>query len=286
MTATKIVNKKNFEVETEKFCVVRPDAKLQEKAQLFKARRIREAAEGGALLREEVGNLLRSRKVWDDEKEKLYLALAKSLKEDEAKLAKAKKVKMKLSEAKDLALKMANSFQGIQTLQAERSSLDHLTAEGMASGAEYDFLLAHCVRKADGTPYYVDYDDMTGRDVCPVYEKAKEVFMDLLYGPYEEQLKRRPEWKFLLSQKMVNENLRLIDKDGKTVDGLGRRVDDKGRLINADGKWVNDAGELVDELGFLVEDEDGYFTDDEGKPIGQTVCGKVDAAETPEAIVN
>jgi len=266
-----IVNKKTFDVKVEnevkKFCVIRPDSKLQAKAQLFKAKKIRESADGGALLREEVEKLLRERKIWDDDKELLYKTYVTSIREDENKLHKAKSNKMKLNDVKDLSLKIASTFQLIQNLQSQRNSLDNLTAEGIAASAEFDYLLAHCTKHEDGTAYYVDYDDMAERESCPVYDKAKEAFLDLLYGPYEEELKKRPEWKFLLKHKFVNEKLQLIDKEGNLVDGIGRKVDEKGRLINSDGKLVNDKGELVDDLGFLIPSDEGYYTDDEGNEI-------------------
>jgi hypothetical protein len=254
-------------VEAE-YAVVKPDAKLQSKAQLFKANKVREAAQGGALLREEVDKLLRSRKVWDDQKEQLYEALVKALREDEEALATAKRRGKKLSEARDIALRMAANFTAVKSLQAERSGLDHLTAEGMAAGAEFDYLLAHSVRCGDGKAYYESYEDMADRPECPVYEKAKVAFMDLLYGPYEEQLKRRPEWKFLLANKFVDEKLNLIDKDGHRVDGLGRRVDDKGRLVNAAGEAVDDKGNRLDEDGFLRMEE-GEWGPEEEKTGGE-----------------
>lgn len=263
-----IVNKKVFDVEGTKYCVVRPDAKLQNKAQLFKAKKIRETAEGGALLREEVDKLLRERKIWDEEKENLYRELVKSLKEDEVKLAGAKRQKMKLTEVRDLSFQMASTFQSIQSLQNERNSLDSLTSEGMAAAAEFDFLLSHCTRNADGSPFYASYEDMTEREECPVYEKAKTAFLDLIYIPYEDNLKKRPEWKFLLEHKFVNADLKLVDKEGNLIDGFGRKLDEKGRLVNEKGQLVNGNGDLVDELGFLVASDEGYFTDDEGNPLG------------------
>jgi hypothetical protein len=250
------------------YCVTRPDSALKAKAQLFKASKIREAASGGALLRDEVGKLLRDRGVWDDEKDDLYVRLATAIKADEAELVAAKKRGAKKSEGKDIALRMAANFQNLQALQTERTSLDHLTAEGMAASGEFDFLLAHSVKTADGKPYYASYDDMAGRVECPVFEKAKEAFMELLYGGYEDQLKKRPEWQFLLQHGYVNDKLRLVNKEGQLVDGLGRRVDADGRLVNDQGELVDDQGRRVDDRGFLLADG-GEWAEDDG-PVEAT----------------
>jgi hypothetical protein len=276
-----------FDVEADgakrEFYVVKPTSQLRARAQMHKAAKIREAAQGGALLREEVVKLLRDRKVWDDEKEELYLKLAQALKSDEVLLAEAKKRRARKSEGRDIALRMAANFSALQTLQAERSSLDHLTAEGMSVNAEFDYLLSHCTKTAEGNDYYASYDEMVAKAECPVFETAKEKFQELLFGRYEEELKKRPEMKFLIETKCVDEKLNLIDKDGHRIDGLGRRVDDKGRLINGAGELVDGEGRRVDENGFLVMDEGGWSEDEE--PAKGEVNVEVKTVEDAAAVL-
>jgi hypothetical protein len=103
---------------------------------------------------------------------------------------------------------------------------------------------------------------MAGGPSAPSSRRPRTPSWNSSTGRYEDQLKKRPEWQFLLQHKFVDDKLRLVNKDGRLVDGLGRRVDANGRLVNDKGELVDDQGRRVDDRGFLLADE-GEWAEDE-----------------------
>jgi len=92
-----------------------------------------------------------------------------------------------------------------------------------------------------------------------------------------------PENKFLSKWNFVDENLRLVNKQGHLID-----LD--GRLINEDGNYVDEDGNVVDINGVKIADDGEYdvefspFLDDEGNPIEQEV--ESEDVEDSEKTVN
>jgi hypothetical protein len=87
-----------------------------------------------------------------------------------------------------------------------------------------------------------------------------------MYGLDSDFEKKLPENKFLITYKLVNEDLEYVDSKGRPVDEEGRLIDENGRFINEEGKFVDKDGNLVDDKGdYVIEFKP--FLDDEGKPI-------------------
>jgi hypothetical protein len=223
---TKIVFKATVGGAEREYCVTRPDSALKAKAQLFKAAKIREAAAGGALLRDEVDKLLRDRGVWDEQKQQLYVKLAKALRDDEAE---------PWSRPRSGGPRRARGGTSPCGWRPTSSpsvppgrAVEPGRADGRGDGGRGRVRLPPGPLRQDGRREAL-LRLLRGHGgagpSAPSSRGPSDAFMELLYGSYEDQLKKRPEWQFLLQHKFVNDKLRLVNKDGHLVDGLGRRVD-------------------------------------------------------------
>jgi hypothetical protein len=234
------------------FQVRKPTQDQLNKAQRVQNRVFREAVEGGAILRAQIEAVMRQRKLWDDEKQKERDNLLAKLLEGEKKLATGK---IKLSEARKIALEMRGNRWRLVLLNRDRNELDGNTAEAQAENARFNALVSMCtVYAKDGKPYYESYEDYLGREDDPVALPAASHFGRLYWGVDDEAEKKLPENKFLLKYKMCDEKMRLVDQKGRWVDEQGKLLDEQGRLIN-------DKGELVDFEGNLITEEGEYKVD-------------------------
>ena len=151
--------------------------------------------------------------------------------------------------------------------------MDSNTAEGQADNTRFNYLMACCVVDNDtGKPIFVDED---GNPSLSEYEKdASEDYLveaagklaEMLYGLDDDYESKLPENKFLKQYNFVNEDLKLIDSEGRPVDREGRLIDADGRFIDEDGNFVDRNGTRIDEDGeYLVEQEP--FLDEDGKAV-------------------
>lgn len=253
------MNKRVFEVEVDgkpvKLAVVRPSHRVVDQGQLVYNRAFREAVtpsdgKPGALVRQKVEEVLREQNLWDDAKQARYRELADAVNKGELKLAMGANSGLTKLQCRDLALKMARDRAEIRRLTADRNRLDEVTAEARAEQARFNHYVAACtVYEESGSPYFRDAEDYLSREDDPAVLPAASNLGRLIYGLDDDYEKKLPENRFLLKYKFVDEQLRLVDKDGKFVDERGRPVDGRGRLVNERGELVDADGNLLTEDG-------------------------------------
>lgn len=253
-----------------KLAIVPPSAQQQLDARLTHAKAYKDALEAGAMMREELDKFLRKSKLWDDERQAEAERLKKVLLDGELKLRKGG---MKLKEAKELALQMADARLQFHQLFSERNAMETETADAYADQARFNFMVAICtVYDKDRKPYFTkdgehpSVDDYIERST---EDSAFEIAMklnEILNPDSSFDVKKLPENGFLLKYKFVNDDLHLIDEKGRKVDRKGRLVNDKGYFVNENNERVDGDGNKIDEDGnYLVDSQP--FLDDDGKPI-------------------
>ena len=244
--------------------VIDPTAKDRNEAQLHYLKAFRKALENGAILRQKLEDYLRDQKIWDEEKETRYSEIVKEIAEGERQLGKGG---IKLTEAKDIALNMRDCRNEFRVLVSERTSMDANTAESQADNASFNYLVYSCtVDPNSGKRIFDDLDDYEENADEPFAARAAAALADKLYQLDPDYEKGLPENKFLVQYKFADNELRLLNEDGKLVDEEGRLLNDDGRFINEDGKLVDLDGNLVTEEGDFVT-EFVPFTDEDGKPV-------------------
>ena len=241
-------------------------ATLQQQTEATKVynRAFRDALESGALLRNKLEDYMRNQGMWNDEKQADLELMQKEILDKEKQLAKGG---IRLSVAKDAALEMADKRAEIRAMLMERNSLDSSTAEGQADNARFDYLVsATLVYNDSNKPYFKDLADYRNKNTEAVSLEAARRLAQKLYGLDSNHEQNLAENKFLREFDFVDEDLRLLNKDGKLVDR-------EGNLVNEDGRYIDEEGNLIDVDGNRVNEEGDYefkrqpFLDDDGKPI-------------------
>lgn len=277
-------DKRTFEVAGIKYAVVRPKMELLVKANEQRRKTFNEELESGSLLRDQLESELRKRKLWSDDREAKYQQLRTEVIEMEFKLAKGG---IKLSQAKDIALKMRDTRNDMVELLSSRTELDSNCCEGKADAVRFNYLFANClVYEETGEPYFPGglQEYLVNQEDLVALHGASEFFY--LISDTEEVDSKLPENQFLKKFKFVDEHFRLVDKEGRLTDGKGRHIDEAGNFI----KWTSDddfvfvdaeGRELTDSGEFDIEPEP--FLDDEGNPIDESDFEEEEAVPEEEA---
>jgi hypothetical protein len=256
------------EAQTISITVKKPGNQLLSRAQRIAAKAWNECVNDGIMTKKELQKYMEKHDIWNKEKEKKENDKVKQITEYEKKLylkdGKAKK--MKLSEARDIAIKMRIARAELRDLIAERLGMESNTAEALSDNTRFDFLVANCTFDENGqNKVYNSLDDYLEKSDDDVAFAAATALAELMYSIDKDVEANLPENRFLSKFKYVNDDLSLVDKEGHRVDSKGRRVDD-------DGYYINDENQRVDLEGNLLDEEGNYipsvtYTDDSGKII-------------------
>lgn len=278
-------NERILKVDENEIYIRNPVLKDYREAKKIYNQAFKDALDSGAYVREQLDKILRDRGLWDDEKQTEYSTLIKELDECEKSLAKGG---IKLSKARELALKMRESRTKMRFILIDKMSFDSHTAEAQAEQAQFDFLLTKCavLNKNRDKQYFKNYDNYLERSDEPASIAIATLFSKLYYNTLNSE-KDLPENKFLCKFKFVNESLRLVDENGKLINSAGHHIDENGRLIkyNEDDTYV-----FVDEDGNELNDDGSYkiefspFLDEDGDPIEEEIQEKVEKEKDVDGV--
>jgi hypothetical protein len=266
--------------------VKKPTAQDYNKSQIAYNKAFREALDSGALLRQKLTDYMKEQGIWDEKKEKQYEDLVDKISEMEDAL---KGGGIRLSEAKDIALKLKQKREEFRDLLSERNSLDNNSAEGQSDNARFTSLVSTCVFDASGNnPKFADIKAYEAQSDQPWAVEAASELANMLYNVDPNYDKNLEENKFLQEFNFIDEDLRLINDEGHLTDVDGRLINEEGRFIayrTEEGKKSKDADEVyfVNREGEEVvlvtnkDDEEEWvklslkerkpFLDDEDNPI-------------------
>lgn len=247
-----------------KFSMKSPSFKDQREAQKVYNQAFADAVKSGCIVRGRLDDLLREQGLWDEAKERKMNTIQQQIFDNEQILAKGG---INLNSAKTVALEIRELRQELRELISSRTSLDSNTAEGQADNARFNYLVSCCLVYADNNKcYFENYENYLNKSADPIAIKAAQVLASRLYGLDDNYESNLAENKFLKQYNFVDENLRLVNKDGHLVDEDGRLIDESGRFVNEKGEYVDKDGKLVDDNGDYVC-EFKPFLDEDGNPI-------------------
>ena len=277
------VESKDLDGNDKNVLVVRPDSKKLAEAQKVYNKFFRDGLESGALLRQRLDGYMREQGIWSDEKEKQYNELTAKINESEKKLAGGG---IKLSVAKELAMKMREDRVSFRNLISERNQMDSSTAEGQSDNARFNYLVSVCILDPDTRkPLFQDIDDYDSQAAEPYVVEAAGELASIMYNLSPDYEKKLPENKFLKRFQFVDEELRLINDDAHLVDGEGRLINEEGRFVAYDEDGTS---YFIDRDGNKLDEEGNYVTDDESEPVflddkGEPIVLESEAEEADEA---
>ncbi len=260
--------KETFRVDEKEYAVLRPKPQDSREAQKVYNATFAELLSSGGLLRQRLGDYMRDQGLWDDKKEAQQRKLVETINETELKLQRGG---IKLSEARELALNIRRARMELRNLISRRNELDVNTVEGQAENARFNVLVTRCLVYNDtGKPVYKDVDDYLENGSDEAAFLGAQTLAEMMYQLDKNHEASLPENKFLKEWKFVNEDLRLVNKEGHLVDTEGRLINDDGHYVDKDGNLVDINGNPVDKDGNYQVDQQP-FLDDDGNPITNEV---------------
>lgn len=259
------VKTKNEDGEDIVYYSQRPTQKQLSEAQIVAAKVLKKGMKDpDTLMRHQLHEYLVKQGLWTEEQEKTVNDLNTQLVEE---LTKLKAGGIKLSEAKDLAIGIRAKRQLKMLIEFQKMNMDEFTLEAMAENARFDYLVSATSKKEDGSNVFSSYDDYkekSDKDYASALAAGLASMIHRVDPDWESKL---PENQFLKKHKFVDNDLKLVNKDGHYVTSDGKRID-------KDFNYVDDNGNLLDQNGNKIDPKDGLplveekpFLDDDGNPI-------------------
>ncbi len=274
-------DKRVFDYDGTEYAVVRPSMQQLTKANEVRRKTFNEELSAGTILRDQLDEELRKRKLWSDARESRYQALRQEVVDLEFALAKGG---ISLIAAKEKAVDMRRKRAEMVDMLSSRTDLDSITCEGKADAVRFNFLFANCLVYNDSGDLYFKngLTDYLMNQGDPVAGTGATEFYYLI-SDSDDVDSKLPENQFLKKFKFTNETGQLVDKQGKLVDTEGRHIDEYGNYIKwnseEDFTYVDFEGRpLTDQGDFDVEHSP--FLDENGKPIDESSYEEQDEEET------
>ena len=250
---------------------VRPTPEQTAAAQMESNKVFKQALLNGAMVRKTLEAELERQGIWNDEKQK---KLENYNDEIRANLTALKAGGIKLSEARDLAIKVRIARMEILVLQSEKNEYDLYTAEAQAEAAKIDHLVAACLVDEKGQSIFESAETYREKQDQPYVLEGASKLVGLIYGIEDGWEADLPENKFLKKYQFVDENLRLV-KDGHYVTIDGKRINKKFEYVDEDGNRTDVDGNRIDDDG-LPPVEAQPFLDDDGNPIEEDNSSEIE----------
>jgi hypothetical protein len=251
----KTVDEQNKEIT---IYVQKPGWEEESKAKAVGARAFKQALDNGAILKDELENVLIKRGIWSVEQQKKLLELSNQIQNN---LLAIKKGGIKKSEARKLAIEVRTLRNKQILLLADRNKYEDLTVENQVENAQFDCLVALCTYDEEGNLIYKSIDDYRNRSSSKLANDAASALGKIRYGLDPEYYHNLPENKFLKQHGFINDELELVDKDGHRVNIDGKRIDDNRNIVNENEEVVDENGVKLDVDGLPVVETQPFLDD-------------------------
>ena len=251
---------------TVKIVVKKPSNQVNTESQRIGAKVWTDCIRDGIMTKKELEKVMYKTGVWDKKKDVEQEEIVAEIHKLEKLLYLGKKGgKMKVSEAKNIAIDMRTKRIELRDLLAERIELESMTAESLSDNAKFDYLVANCTFYEDGRNVYNSLEDYNHMSEDQIAFHAASNLAEMMYAVDKDFEKSLPENQFLVKANLVNEDLSLVNKDGETVDLEGRIINDRGEYVDEDGNRIDVDGNLLDSKGNYVPQL--TYTHDNGKAL-------------------
>lgn len=222
------------------------------------AQQVDEEGKPAFLTRSKVKELLTKTGDWNEGMEKELIESARTILKLERQLAKGG---IKKSEGKALALEIKTLRNRQLEILGKTRNMDEYTLEAQVDNANFDHLIYSCILNEEGNKVYSSIDDYKENGNDQITLSCASRLAEILYSYNPDEEKSLPENKFLMKYGFVNNDLKLVDKDGHLVDSTGRKIDSSGRLVNDKDEPVDINNERLDNEGNPIEEFQEFLDD-------------------------
>lgn len=203
--------------------------------------------------------------IWTEDDAKQFLKLQLELRSLELVL---KTGGIKISEAKNIALKMKMKRAILLVLYNRHTQFDGITMESIADNEKFKFLITKCIMFAENdVPFFINIQDYEERQDEQASVDAATTLASQLYGYDQHAENSLVENQWLKQFEFADNQGRLINKNDKLIDIEGRLINEDGRFVDEQGNLVDNKGRPVDESGNFIVDTKPFLDDETGKPI-------------------
>tara|TARA_R110002020_G_scaffold81192_5_gene202003 strand:+ start:676 stop:1554 length:879 start_codon:yes stop_codon:yes gene_type:complete len=252
--------------------VVKPTNRLNSRAQRIGATVWTQCIQDGVMTKQELMQLMESKGIWGKAEQNKQDEIQADIAGLEKQLFINKKKKIKLSEAKGIAMKMKTKRIELRDHIAKRLELEGNTAEALSDNAKFDFLVANCTLWENGNKVYNNLDEYQDSGDDSLAFTAAATLAEMIYAIDSEFEKALPENAFLRAAGIINDEMQYVDKDGNRVDSKGKKIndlgwylDDDGNRVDVDGNPLNEDGTFVAQVSY-IDDETGEEVSIEAEP--------------------
>ncbi len=264
-----LVETKDDEGNDIKLIVKRPGHRIMQEALVayngHMAKLIREGnvVQEPLMLRAELDEHMRSRGIWSSEEDKRFADITIEIRALELLLQRGG---IKLSQGREIALRMRGLREEILVLFNKRNQLDSITIEAVAEICKFAFLMTKCVLTENKTVYFANVEDCLDRGESQAAIESSIVLSSMVYNT-DTPSAALYENEWLKDYDYLNKDGKLTDRKGRLVDSEGKLIDKDGRFIDENGKFVDIKGNPVNQEGDFIVDSNPFIDDDTGKPI-------------------
>lgn len=251
MTSDASVRK--FTFDDKEYKIIKPTNKIRKESDAVYASAYRKALLDGYFLQSEIDDILDQRGFSDKEFNKKRNALVQNIRILEKRLVDEDYNSPE--DGKELALEIIDIRNRLTNMVSPRLELEGQSVERRAENMRFSFFAYKCSLDENGKNLWKDFSEFENDESELAFKVASELLM-MLYGISEEKTneedKQRTEIRWLLDNKLVDDELSFINADGHKVDRDGRLIDDNGNYIDKNGQRIDIYGNPLDEDGNLI----------------------------------
>lgn len=201
------------------------NSKIQNEATFVYNKAFRKALNEGCLLRSRLESYMIEQGMWGEDEQKKYESILINIAGIEKQLNSGKNKegqKLKLSEGKELALKLSKLRNEVIKILQQKNSLDSATAEASADNAQFNFFLVSCCYDyKTQKPLFESVEDYLEKGDDEFSVEVATEFASYYYDYEPDHDKKRTEFKFLKRFNFIDDEGYYINKDGKRTDSQG-----------------------------------------------------------------
>ncbi|MAS86360.1 MAG: hypothetical protein CMH30_00065 [Micavibrio sp.] len=246
--------------------VIKPTNRLNSRAQRIGATVWTQCIQDGVMTKQELMQLMENKGIWGKAEQNKQDEIQADIAGLEKQLFINKKKKIKVSEAKGIAMKMKEKRIELRDHIAKRLELEGNTAEALSDNAKFDFLVANCTLWENGNKVYNNLDEYQDSGDDSLAFTAAATLAEMIYAIDSEFEKALPENAFLRAAGIINDEMQYVDKDGNRVDSKGKKINDLGWYLDDDGNRVDVDGNPLNENGTFVA-QVSYIDDETGEEV-------------------
>ncbi len=272
---------KTFKHKGNTYTVIQPSNKIRRESDSVYAKSYREAIQNGFFLEAEVEDILKARGYDEKTANKQKNTILKKVRSLESKLYK-KGFGTKI-EGQEIEFKIKDLREEYDSVDSAKNELTSQCANTIAENKRFSFFAYACVLNSDHDRIWDSFKDFEEDETDLAYTAATEV-LGLIYESNQivvrNMEKQKSENKWLMDNKLMDDDFNYLNEEGHMVDREGRLIDKDLNFIDTEGRRVDIFGNLINNDGDIISEEDSKKPTKKKSPTRKKATKKVAEPKT------